>query len=242
MGGMFSQFFHAVFYDPLYNGLVALIDVVPGGDVGVAVILLTLVVKAALLPLSLKASRTQLAMKRLEPELARVKATVADKAEQARRTMELYRANGVNPLSSLLTILIQIPIVIALYLVFFKGGLPDVNLDLLYGFVPVPEEISMRFLGFLDVGGRSLALALLAGATQFLHARFALPSPLPRTGTPSFKDDLARSFHIQMKYVLPVVVAAVAYTLSAAVALYWVTSNLAALSQEAYVRRTIPRA
>ena len=60
-----------------------------------------------------------------------------------------------------------------------------------------------------------------------------------RVGKASLKDDLARSFHIQMRYVMPIIVFSVAYAISAAVAIYWTTSNLFAIGQEIYVRKTI---
>jgi membrane protein insertase Oxa1/YidC/SpoIIIJ len=58
-------------------------------------------------------------------------------------------------------------------------------------------------------------------------------------GKASLKEDLARSFHIQMRYVMPIIVFGIAYAISAAVALYWTTSNLFAIGQEIYVRRKI---
>ncbi len=240
---MFADLFHTVFYNPLYNALVALVDTVPFADVGIAVIILTVAVKFVLFPLSMKAVRTQLSMKRIEPEVARIRERYPNREEQARKTMELYRREGVNPLSSFLVILIQLPIIFALYFVFFRGGLPAIDSTLLYSFIPVPTEVNMHFLGLIDVAGRSVLLALFAGVTQFFQAKLAVPPPAPTNGTPTLRDDLAKSFHLQIRYVLPVVVTVIAYTISAAVALYWTTSNLFAIGQELYVRRHIkPRA
>jgi len=239
---MFSYLYHAIFYDPIYNGLVFLIDTIPGADVGIAVILLTIVVRLVLFPLSLRAIRTQLLMRDLEPELTRIKTEFKDsREEQARRTMELYRTNKVNPFSSFLFMFIQILFIFALYFVFFRGGLPNIRTELLYSFIPIPENVNMHFLGFIDVAGRSLVLAALAGITQFIQTKLSIP-PLPQNNsTPSFKNDLARSFNLQMRYAMPVVIFFVAYTISAAVALYFVVSNLVSIGQEIYVRRTLKR-
>ena len=68
-----AAFFHTFFYNPLYNGLIFLIDIVPLADVGIAIILLTIVVKLILFPLSKKAVRTQLIMRTVEPELNKLK-------------------------------------------------------------------------------------------------------------------------------------------------------------------------
>ena len=97
----------------------------------------------------------------------------------------------------------------------------------------------MNFLGLIDVSTKSVLFALLAGATQFFQIKYSLPPMKERVGKASLKDDLARSFHIQMRYVMPIIVFSVAYAISAAVAIYWTTSNLFAIGQEIYVRKTI---
>ncbi len=240
---MFSYIWHTFFFDPVYNGLVFFLDIVPGGDVGLAIVCITLVVKLILLPLSLKAARTQKVMRELEPKLKELKERFKDKREeQARAMMDLYKEAGLNPFASILLLFIQIPIVIALYLAVYKGGgvaLPDINTDLLYSFVPSPETVRMMFLGLIDIAGRSLPHALAAGVTQFIHARMAIPAPAPRkeTEAPSLKDDFARSMSLQMRYVMPIIIFFVAYTISASVALYFTVSNLAMIAQEYFVMR-----
>ena len=97
----------------------------------------------------------------------------------------------------------------------------------------------MNFLGFIDVSKKSIMFAVLAGATQFFQIKYSLPPMKERTGKASLKEDLARSFHIQMRYVMPIIVFSIAYAISAAVAIYWTTSNLFAIGQEIYVRKKI---
>lgn len=237
-----SYIWHTFFFDPVYNSLVFFIDVVRGGDVGIAIILTVLLVKIIMLPLSLKAVRTQLVMRELQPKLDEIKKKYKDKREtQALKSMELFRGAKVNPFSSILLLLIQIPIVIALYFAVARGGgvpLPDINTDLLYSFVPEPRTVTMIFLGFVDIAGKSLPLALFAGITQFLHTRMTLPKSKPKdpnTG-PNFKEDFARSMNIQMRYVMPGIIFVVSYTISAAIALYFTISNIASIAQEYYVR------
>lgn len=239
---MFSFIWHTFFFDPVYNALVYFIDVVPGGDVGLAIVFTTILVKVILLPLSLKAARTQLIMREIEPKLREIKEKFKDKREeQARAMMNIYKEAGLNPFSSILLLLIQIPVVIALYLSVIRGGgvpLPDINLALLYSFVPAPETVSMIFFGFVDITARSLPLALLAGVTQFIHTHLSLPKAKPRDkdAEPNFKDDFARSMQLQMRYVMPILIFVVAYTISAAVALYFFVSNVMAIGQEYIVR------
>lgn len=179
-------------------------------------------------------------MKTLEPELKKIKQQhEKDKQEQARKTMALYKENGVNPFSGLLLIIIQIPIIFGLYWVFLKGGLPDIDTDILYSFVKEPLVVNMDFLGFVDVSARNVVIALFAGVTQYFQIKLALPPMKDRSSNPTLKDDLARSFHMQMRYVMPFIVFFVSYAISAAIAIYWTTSNLFAIGQELFVRKTI---
>ncbi len=240
---MFSTIWHTVFFDPVYNGLVFFIDAIPGGDVGLAIICITVLVKFVLLPLSISAAKTQKAMRVLEPKLSEIKEKHKDsKEEQARATMEAYKEAGVKPLASVALLFLQIPIIIALYLSVSRGGgvpLPGINIEQLYSFIPVPESVNMIFLGLVDISKKSLVLALLAGVTQFFQAKFAMPKPPERKpeDKPSFKTDLAHSMHIQMRYVMPAVIFMVAYSISASIALYFTVSNLVAIAQELVVRK-----
>lgn len=244
---MLSTIWHTVFFDPIYNGLIFLVDVVPGGDVGIAIIILTVIVKVFLLPVSLSAARTQHVMRDIEPKLAEIKERTKDDREAlARETLAAYRDAGVSPFSSIFLLFIQIPIVIALYLSVYSGGgvrLPDVNTAILYSFIPTPETASMLFLGMVDIAAKSLPLAVLAGVTQFFQARLSFPTPAPKVegAKPSFKDDFARSMHLQVKYVMPIIIFFFAYTISSSVALYFVVSNLLGIAQEYIVRMRHPR-
>jgi len=237
---MISGIFHTFFYDPLYNGLIFLITVVPLADVGFAIILLTVLVKLILFPISQKAVRTQFVMKGLEPDLTRIKEKYAkDKQEQARQTMSLYKEKGINPFSGILLLLIQLPIILALYWVFFRGGLPVVDTDILYSFITEPKAINMDFLGYIDMAGRSMVIAFLAGLSQYFQFKLSLPELKSRNENASLKADFARSFQLQMRYMLPIFIFIFSYFISAAVALYWFTSNLFAIGQEIYLRKKI---
>lgn len=230
-----AAFYHGIF-DPLYNGLVYLVDIVPGHDIGIAIILLTVVVKIVLFPLSRQAVRTQMAMRKIAPEIEAIKEKFKDKQEeQARAIFALYRERGIRPFSSFFLILVQFPILFGLYWVFWKGGLPSVNADILYSFVPTPEMVDMRFLETIDMRERSIALAALAGLTQLVYARLSMGPRTKMSTAPleqSFSADMARSFDLQARYVLPLIVAGIAYTVASAVPLYWTTSNLFMIGQE----------
>ncbi len=234
---MIGDLFHSGVYVPLYNALIWILSHASWIDVGIAVITLTVLVKLILFPLSLKAARTQRLMKELEGPMKAIREKYTDRQEQGQKMLELYREKGVNPFSGFLVLLIQLPVILGLYFVFLKGGLPEINTEELYRFVSAPNTVDMFFLGVFDMAGKSYVLALLAGITQYFQAKLAMPTLAPRTENATFQEDFARSLQLQMRYVLPVVVVVVAYIASAAVALYWITSNIFAIGQEVYVKQ-----
>lgn len=245
------NFFNVVFYEPLYNALVLLIDILPTADVGIAVIVLTLFVKTLILPLSIKATRTQMKLKILEPKIKEIQTKYKDKREeQAIKMMDVYKEAKVNPFSSIFLLVLQLPIVIALYLVFARGGLPEINAEILYSFIPFPENVNMNFLGLIDVAGKSLVLAVIAGAAQFAQSHFLLSAQkkakeekeeevVEEKKEPSFKDELAKSMNMQMRYVFPLIIGFISYSISGAVALYFIISSLVTIAQEVFVKRRL---
>ncbi len=236
---MISVFFHAVFYNPIYNALVAFMALVPGGDVGVAVILLTVCIRLILLPFSLSAARTQRAMKILEPKIKELKEKhKGDKEKEAIETLALYREAEVNPFASILTVFIQIPVLLALYWVFRYEPFLTLDASRLYAFTPLPHAVSLQFLGVVSVVGKSMTLAVLAGATQFLQAHMALSGTMKPSGSGA-QSDFQRIMGMQLKYVFPFLIGAISYTTSGAIALYFIATNLAGSLQEWHVRRTI---
>lgn len=239
---MISSLWHRVVYQPLYNILTYFIGVLPGHSVGLSIILLTIIVRVALFPLTGKSIRAQQAMKALEPELKQIKEKHKDdKQLQAKKTMELYQEKGVTPFSGCLPLFIQIPIIIGLYMVF--KGLSNIDPSLLYSFIEHPGDYEMHFLIF-DLAGKSAVLAGFAGITQYFQTDLSLgrakAQEVPKkenTGVPSFQEDLAKSMQVQMRYVLPVMISFIAFNTSAAVALYWTTSNILSIVQELTIKK-----
>lgn len=242
MLSMLSTVWHLIFFDPIYNCLVFLIDVVPHGDVGIAIILVIIIVKAILFPLSVKAAKTQKLMKQIEPKLKEIKKNISDPQEQAKATMDLYKEAGMNPFSSIIVALLQIPVLIALYFSVSRGGgvaFPAINTAVLYSFVHAPTHVSVLFLGLIDMTKKSLLLSILAVIAQFIQGYFIFPKPPERDpdAKSSMKDDFARSMHIQMRYMMPVMIGIIAYTVSAILGLYFIVSSIAAIVQELLIRK-----
>lgn len=234
-----SSIFHTVLYQPLYNAFITLVAFLPWFDAGVLVIIFTALVKLVIFPLSKKAVSAQMELKAIEPELAAIREKYKDdKQEQAKRTMLVYQEKKINPFSSIVVVLIQLPIIFALYYVFLRSGLPALNEGLLYAATPRPGALNMNFLGIINITHKSVFLALLAGVTSFFQIRYSVPAyKKDTTKTPTFTDDLAKSMNTQMRYVFPFIVVFISYSISGVVALYWATSNVFTLGQEMVIRK-----
>lgn len=236
-----SSIWNTFIYTPLYNILIAIVAFIPGHSVGLAIIILTLLVKFALLPLTIRSSKAQRAMKLLDPKLRELREKYKDDRQQlSLKTMELYRNEGVNPFSGCLPVIVQLPFVIALYFLIVKGL--HLNTEMLYSYIPKPDHLNLTFFG-ADLASKSIVFALLAGVTQYLQTKYLIPNPKElfkkqENKEVSMQDEFAKSMNIQMLFVFPVLIAFISYTTSLAVALYFITSNIVGIAQEQYLRRT----
>lgn len=238
-----SEIFNHYLVIPLYNVLVLIIKIVPFADLGLSVILLTIIVRLILFPLSKSAIKTQLKMKDIQKPIEEIKEKYKnDQQQMAIETMKFYKENDIKPFSGILLLFIQLPIIFALYFVFLKEGLPNINLNLLYSFVHAPEFVNPKFLGIFNLASKSIILALLAGATQFFQARLMIKKndqTLVGKKEEGFQNDLMKSMQIQMQYVLPGLMIAFSYSLGAVVALYFTTSNVFSILQEIYLKKKL---
>lgn len=242
-----SALWNTVFYEPIYNILVFIITNITFGDVGFAIILVTLVVKLILAPLTQKSIKSQILMKRMEPEIKQIKKDFPNKEEQAKKTFDLYKKYGTNPFSGCLVVLLQLPIIFALYYVFYNGI--SIKTDIIYSFIQIPTSMQTNFLGLIEMGSQSIFLGLFAGITQFIQGYLSYP-PKPKgveivkeievnNEPKGFQEQLSDSMQMNVKYILPVFIAFIAWKISAAVALYWVVNNIFTIIQEWYVRRQL---
>ncbi|MCX6755828.1 MAG: YidC/Oxa1 family membrane protein insertase [Candidatus Nomurabacteria bacterium] len=241
-----SALWNTIFYQPIYNMLVFLIDKITFGDIGFAIIILTILIKLILFPLARKSIQSQIYMKKLEPELKKLKVDYPNKEEQAKKQFELYKKYGVNPFSGCLVVILQLPVIFALYYVFRNFS---INTALMYSFVHSPLNLNTEFLGLINVSmNHSIVLAALAGISQFIQGYMATPkNPIKEVeivadNTPkTFQEEIAASMQLNIKYILPVFITFIAYSFSAGVALYWITSNIFTIAQEWYVRNDIAK-
>lgn len=219
-------------YRPLFNLLVFLYNTVSFSDVGLAIVILTVLIRLALWPLSQKAIRSQKSLQDLQPRVKEIQAKHKDnKALQSQELMALYKENKVNPFSGCLPIIVQFPILIALYRVFLKG-FDAATLSLLYPFIKNPEIINPISLGFMDLSQPNKVIALAAGALQFWQARMMTPKK-NLAGAPKGSDEfMAQAISKQTLYFLPVLTVIISWSLPAGLALYWSVTTLFTVLQQ----------
>lgn len=234
-----KDIFKVILYKPLYNILIFLAWLVPGHNIGWAIIILTILIRLLFVPSSIKTLISQQKIQKLQPELEKIKEKYKDdKAGQTKAMMAFYSQHKVNPLSSCLPLIVQMVILVILYRVFLVGLDASRFGDLLYGFVPRPEYIKTVFLWFDLTKPDPWILPAMAAGLQFLQAWQMKPKqPAKKEGEPDF----ASMFSKQMIYMMPVMTLLIGHRLQAALVLYWViTTAFMVVQQWLVVRRFKP--
>lgn len=227
--------FHEILYRPIFNLLVWTYNAIPGHDFGIAIILVTIFLRAILYLPSHKALKAQKALQDLQPKIKELQAKYKEKEAQAKAMMAFYKEHHVNPLSGCLPLLIQLPILFALYRVFF-AGLNHKSLEALYPFISTPETLNPIFLGMLNLQDPSRILAILAGVSQFLQGK-SMYAQHARVGVSS-SSDFSNMMSKQMIYMMPLFMVFIAWKLPAGLALYWVITTLFSLGQQMVVNKS----
>lgn len=232
--------FHTLFYKPMYNALIFILDILPSHDVALAVIILTILIKIILLPLSHKMFVTQINQKKIQPLITKVQEEYKDNRQMlGLKMMEIYKENKINPFSSILLMIIQIPIVFALYFVFANGGLPEIVVADLYSFVSQVNNINHILFG-VDFTKANIIVGLVAAVSQYIQIRYSLQNMKPLVDKPMSEmkpeEMMQKQMSFMMKYFIPILIFIASIKVSAAVALYWIVSSLFMIAQELYFR------
>ena len=228
------SFFHTILYEPLFNALILIYNFIPGRDFGIAIILLTLIVRFALFPLNNKALKSQTKLTALQPKIKEIKEKYKDdRTRQSQEFMKLYAEHKVNPLGGCLPMLIQFPILIALYWVFINGLNPE-KLNGFYWFVANPGAINMIFIGILDLSKPSWILALLTGLAQFYQSKLMFKNKSKAQSSP---NDMANMMSSQMTYLMPIFIVFISWRLPAGLPLYWFVTTLFSVAQQYLINR-----
>lgn len=227
------ELYNIIFLRPIFNALIWLYNVIPGADFGIAIIILTIVLKIILFPFSVKALKSQKLMQALQPKLAEVQQKHKDdKQGLARATMELYKQEKVSPFSSCLPLLVQFPFLIALYQA-LSSGLTGQRFDFLYSFVGRPANLNVVSFGFLNLAKPDIVLAVLAGASQFWQAKMLQAVQPPRHLNGGAQDErMMSAMNKQMMYFMPLMTVFIGVGLPSGLILYWLVTTLLTILQQ----------
>ncbi len=242
-----SHLFTVILLQPILNLLIWLYNILPGGDIGFAIIVVTFIVKLILYPLTQAQLKQQRALQQLQPKIEEIRARLKDDKEgQAKELMALYSKEKVNPAASCLPLLIQLPVFIALYRALSIGLASASFSNLLYSFVANPQVVNSKFLGVFDLTHPSYVLAVLAAGVQFLQTRQMLKPPAGAitqppaevADKPAAKDEgMAAMMNKQMTYMMPILTAVIGFSLPGGLSLYWLTMSLLTVVQQQWLMK-----
>lgn len=239
---MISELFNTIFFQPIFNLLIFFHNSLPGQSIGLAIILLTVVVKLILWPLSVKALHSQKALQDIQPKMEELKKKYPDKEQKeelAKEMMALYSKEKVSPMSSCLPMLVQLPVFIAIYQSMARG-LKSEGFDKLYPFIANPGTVDPMFLSSVNLSTPFWPLAILAGISQFFQARMMVTRQQPKIE--GSKDEATMAImNKQMVYMMPVLTVFICWRMPSGLTLYWLVMNLLTLLQQYYFLRNTKR-
>jgi len=229
-----AELYNIILFRPLFNALVFLYNTVSFQDIGIAIILLTILIKLILYPLNVKSIKSQKALQDLQPKMEALKKKHKNNPQLlGQEMMNLYKQEKISPVSSCLPLLIQMPFLIAVYHVFRAGFQPE-KLDLLYSFVANPGSLNAIAFGFLDLSKPNIYLALLAGAAQFWASKMLITKRQPRVK--GAKDEgMTSMMNKQMLYIMPAITVFIGISLPGGLTLYWFFTTLLTALQQLYI-------
>jgi len=210
--------YQIICYQPILNVLVFLYN--NTADFGVAIILLTIIIKLALWPLSQKSIKSQTELQAIQPKIDELKKKYADnKAELGTATMNLYKEHHINPFASCLPLLIQLPFLFAVFRVLRNGLTSDLNL--VYFFMPKSVAFQTMSFGFMDLSKPVIYLAVLAGIAQFIQSKMMLAKNKNANNSQKNEENMTDIMNKQMTYIFPAVTVIMGISLPGGLTLYW---------------------
>ena len=228
---MFSFLYNEFLWRPLFNGLIFFYTVFPAADLGVSIILLTIIIRTILAPVLWKAQKAQKELQLIQPEIKKVQEQFKnDKDKQGKALMELYSLHKVNPFSGCLLMLVQFPILIALLRVF--QNFDASQLAYLYPFIHHPAVINTVSFGFLDLAKGNIFLGVVAAVTQYFQTKMTMVKQADSSGNAFMK-----SFQTQSLYIFPILILVWSFKLPSALTLYWTIMNVFGILQEIVMRK-----
>jgi YidC/Oxa1 family membrane protein insertase len=234
-----SLIFKAAIYQPLYNGLIILYDIIP--DLGVGIIILTLIIRLLLIPVAKKSIESQKKMQEIQPKIKELQQKYKnDKQKQGIAIMELYKKHNINPASGCLPMVIQIVFLVALYRVFIAGINSSGDNSLLYSFISNPGKLNSTAFGFLDLTKGSFPLAAIAAALQYFQTKMLMAKKSQTLNDSSNEgrpedSDFSSIMQNQMLYMGPILTLIIGIRFPAGLPIYWITTTLFMIIQQYYI-------
>lgn len=229
---MIADAFNAILIQPLLNTLIFLYNTVAFGDFGIAIILLTIIIRLILFPIFQKSVRHQKQMQEIQPKLKKLQDQhKGDRAKQAEAMMSLYKEHNVSPFSGFFLLLIQLPILIALYQVIRHSLSPDFFSNL-YPFINPPLSITHHFLGLINLAEKNIIIVILAAGAQYFQAKISLPKSAPgQNQTPI--ERMGRN----MVFIGPALTGFILWSLPSALGLFWIVGSLFSIGQQLIINK-----
>lgn len=240
--GPIGNLFHVLFFQPVFNVLMLIYHFIP--NFAISIILLTLLIRCALIPLTRAQLRSSKAMQELAPQLKELQAKYrSDPQRLMAEQQALYKAHGVNPVQGCLPLLIQLPFLYALYYSLFQVLNPAIKpLDRLHGineniYPFLPHLTALPNLNFLWMNlalpDPTHILPILAGVLTFLQLRMAMPyrPKAQRTGA----SDPTTQATSTMQYIMPLFTIFIGWTFPSGLALYWCVTTLFSAVQQYFI-------
>ncbi len=229
-----QELFNALFYQPLVNLLIFIYNVLPTHDLGLAIIILTILVKLILFPLTWKQMESQKMMQDIQPKLAELKERYKDdKQAFAQAQMKFFQEEKINPLASCLPLLVQLPFLFALFYVFSHGLQNQDFSNILYPFIQNPGKLNETMFGFFSLTQTHIIpLAVITAVAQFFQSKMMLPKQMPPKVPGAKDEEMAAMMNKQMLYFMPLITGVMTYQFPSGLGLYWLAQTLLAIVQQ----------
>jgi len=217
---MKELFFNAI-QNPIFSVLQYIYNTIGVHDLGISIIVLTILIRVVLLPIFYKGAKDQSLMQKLQPKIKEIqKKHKENKEEQARVLLELYKEHKVNPFSGFALLIVQLPVFIALFQIFAHQALGSV-FD------------SHLFLGLINLEVKNIYLAVFAAGIQYLQSKMMLPKQTNKGEKGGPMESIGKT----MVFIGPVFTVIILMNLPAALGLYWTVSNIFSVIQQFYINK-----
>jgi len=238
-----SDFFHLFLVKPFFNILILIYNFSPIHDIGLATIILTLLIRLILAPIFYKSNKQQIIMNRLQPELLKIQKQYKDDKEKlAKAQMELYSKHKVNPFGNCFLVLLQLPIIWAVYRVFLMGFSPETLQNNLYSFVIIPDQINPLFLGLINLNKANIFIAIIAAALQYLSTKLIMPLSKQSQNNEQVENPTQKMTNIlqkQMIFLGPIMTFIILVGLPSILGIYWTITTVVTILQQKIIQKRL---